>query len=126
MIGGNDIVFKAVDSAASLEACGRIIGKRWPLARFEDAVTGDKYSRLADVPFGLVKELLAYPSKEAEASWDADRPDSPENSMLYVIARENDITLVLDNPDTADMRYIVKGIRSMLWGHVESNYARAA
>ena len=126
MIGGNDIVFGAVDDSASLWACARIIRKRWPHVRFEDAITGNKYAHLTDVPFGSVKELLAFPSKEAEACWDADRPDSPENSMLYIIARDEDITVVLDNPNTADMQFILSGIRGALWAYVEATYARAA
>jgi hypothetical protein len=42
MIGGNDIVFGAVGGPASLEACARIIRRRWPNVRFEDAVTGSE------------------------------------------------------------------------------------
>jgi len=126
MIGGNDIVFGAVGDPASLEACARIIRKRWPRVRFEDAVTGDKYAMLIDVPFGEVRELLAYPSEEAEAAWDSDSQESPENSMLYVIVREEDITVVLDNPLTADMQFILEGIRGVLWTYIESTYARAA
>lgn len=126
MIGGTDQVFKAIGDSASLEACARIIRKRWPLVRFEDAVTGDKYARLNDIPFGAVKELLAYPNQEAEDSWDADSPDSPENSMLNIIVRETDITVVLDNPHTADMQFILEGIHGALWAYIESSYARAA
>lgn len=126
MIGGNDIVFGAVGDSASLEACARIIRRFWPHVRFEDAVTGEKYAQMTDVPFGGVTELLAYPSEEAEVSWDADCTDSPENSMLYIIARKNDITVVLDNPKTAEMELILEGIRGALWAYVESTFARAA
>jgi hypothetical protein len=126
MIGGNDIVIRSVGDSASLEACARIIRRCWPHVRFEDAVTGEKYARMTDVPFGTVRELLAYPSEEAEACWDADRTDSPENSMLYIIARENDVTVVLDNPGTADMQLILEGIHGVLWAYVESTFARAA
>jgi hypothetical protein len=126
MIGGNDIVFGAVGDSASLEACARIIRRVWPHVRFEDAVTGDKYKHITEIPFGSVRELLAYLSKEAEASWDADSPDSPENSMLYIIVRENDITVVLDDPDAAEISLILEGIRGALWAYVESTFARAA
>ncbi len=67
MIGGNDIVFPAVGDSAALEACARIVGRCWPDVRFEDAITGDKYRRFGDIPFGKVRELLAYLSAEAEA-----------------------------------------------------------
>jgi len=126
MIGGNDFVFGAVGDSASLEACARIIRRAWPGVRFEDLGTGEKYARLGDVPFGSVRELVAYPNKEAEAYWDADSPDSPENSMLYIIAREKDITVVLDNPHTAEMKLILEGIQGALWAYVESTFARAA
>jgi hypothetical protein len=114
MIRGNDIVFPAVGDAAALEGCARIVGRHWPNIRFEDAVTGDKYERLGDIPFRNVRELLAYPNAEAEAAWDADRPDSAENSMLYLIVRPEDITIVIDNPDTAEMRSILDAIRDLL------------
>lgn len=114
VIGGQDIVFPAVGDPASLEACARIVARHWPQVRFEDAVTGEKYRHLADIPFGRVRELLAYPSAEAEAAWDADRPDSPENSMLHVIVRPEDVTVVLDNPQTAEMRSILDAIRDLL------------
>jgi hypothetical protein len=128
VIGGNDVVFPAVGEPASLEACARIVGLHWRHARFEDAITGDKYQRLADIPFGNVTELLAYPNAEAEAAWDADSPDSPENSMLCLIVRPEDLTIVLDNPDTAVMRSILNAIRDLLKTGFDSlfMYARAA
>jgi hypothetical protein len=126
MIGGNDIVFPAVGDAAALEACARIVRRRWRNVRFEDAITGVKYQRLSDIPFGKVWELLAYPNADAEAAWDADSPDSLENSMLYLIARPEDITVVIDNPDTAEMRSILDAIRDLLWTDILNTYKRAA
>ncbi len=128
MIGGNDIVFPAVGDPASLEACARIIGRHWPNVRFEDAITGAKYQRLGDIPFGRVRELLAYPDADAEAAWDADHPDSAENSMLNVIVRPEDVTVVLDNPETAEMRSILNAMRDLLRTSFDSlfTYARAA
>jgi hypothetical protein len=126
MIGGNDIVFPAVGDSASLEACARIVRRWWPQVRFEDAVTGDKYQRLDHVPFGLVRELLAYVNADAEAAWDADSPDAAVNSMLYLVVRPEDITLVMDDPSTADMRSMLDAIRNYLWTDIRLNYARAA
>ena len=64
---------------------------------------------------GRVSELLAYPNADAEAAWDGDDPDSDENSMLYLIVRPDDITVVLDNPETPEMRSILGAIRELLW-----------
>lgn len=128
MIGGNDIVFPAVGDSAALEACARIVGRHWPDARFEDAITGDKYQRLGDIPFGRVRELLAYPSASAEAAWDAETADCSENSMLYLIARLEDITVVIDNPETAEMRSILNAISDLLRSGFDIlfTYAKAA
>ena len=126
MIGGTDIVFPAVGDSAALEACARIVGRHWPHIRFEDAITGDKYQWLGEIPFGRVRELLAYLNTDAETAWDADSPDSAENSMLYLIVRPDDITVVLDNPDTAEMRSILGAIHDLLWSDILFTYARAA
>ncbi len=115
MIGGNDIVFPAVGDSAALEACARIVGRYWPDVRFEDAITGEKYQRLGEIPLGRVQELLAYPDAVAEAAWDSDSPDSSENSMLSLIVRNDDLTVVIDNPDTPQMKSILDDIRNCLW-----------
>jgi hypothetical protein len=102
------------------------VARYWPHVRFEDAITGDKYQRLGEVPFGKVKELLAYADAEAEAAWDSDRPDSAENSMLNLIVRPEDVTVVLDNPNTAEMRAILTAIHDLIWPDILLTYARAA
>lgn len=126
MIGGSDIVLPAVGDSAALAACARILGRHWPEIRFEDAVTGDKYRRVDDIPFGKVRDLLAYVNPDAEAAWDADSPDSPENSMVYLLARPTQITVVMDNPYTVEMRSILGTIQELLWTDIFSAYARAA
>jgi hypothetical protein len=126
MIGGNDIVIPAVGDPAALEACLRIIQRHWPDARFEDAITGDKYRRYGDIPLGHVREVLAYPDGNAEASWDADSPDSPPNSMLYLILSPNFITVVLDDPTTAAMHSILESIRGIMWMDILNTYTEAA
>src|SRR5207253_614017 len=114
MIGGKDIVIPAVGSPASLDACARVVQRQWPHARFEDAETGEKYSMYGDIPFGRIRHLLVYPDAEAEALWDADSPDSPVNSMLYLILSENYVTAVLDDPNVGGMPAILEGIRTMM------------
>ncbi len=121
MIGGSDIVFPAIGDCTSLEACVRLVSRFWPSVRLEDAITGDKFTRIGDVPFERVRELLLYADSNAEASWDADRDDSPENSMLYLIVRPQDITVVVDNPRTLEMQSILNAIREMLCSHVTSS-----
>ena len=114
MIGGKDIVIPAAGTPASLDACARVVQRQWPAARFEDAETGEKYSTFGDIPFGRVRQLLAYPDATAEAFWDADRPDSPVNSMLYLIVGKQSVTAVLDDPNAGEMPAILEGIKMMM------------
>jgi hypothetical protein len=126
MISGNDTVIPAVGDPAALEACLRIIQRHWPHAKFEDAETGEKYERHPEIPLGRVRELLVYPDDKAEAAWDADTPDSPQNSMLYLILSPTNVTVVLDDPSTVEMRVLLDSIRSMLRQEIVKTYARAA
>ncbi len=114
MIGGIDVVIPAVGDVATLEACARIVQRYWPNARFEDAETGEKYARCGDVPLERVRELFAYADAQAEAAWDADREDSPPNSMLYLIRSPASITVVLDDPNAADMQTLLEEFRTIL------------
>jgi hypothetical protein len=126
MIGGNDIVIPAVGLPASLDACARVVQRQWPHARFENAETGEKYASYGDIPIGRVRHLLAYPDAAAEAMWDADSPDSPINSMLYLILSPNFVTAVLDDPDAGEMPAILEGIKTMMEMDILNTYAEAA
>jgi hypothetical protein len=131
MIGGADIVIPAVGDPADLEACAKIVQRRWPQARFEDAETGDRYSWYGDIPLGRVRELFAYPDDRAEAEWDAGSPDVAPNSMLYLILSQNSVTAVLDDPNTPEMQAILESIRNLMRERIlspelEEQYAEAA
>jgi hypothetical protein len=131
MIGGTDIVIPAIGDAATLEACARIVQRRWPHARFEDADTGDRYKRYEDIPLGRVREIFAYADDKAEAAWDADSLESPPNSMLYLILDRDSVTAVLDDPATPEMQALLESMRNllrerMLSPYLEEKYAEAA
>lgn len=126
MIGGIDILIPSTGDEAALDICARIVRHFWPCARFEDAVTADKYERYGEIPLGLIHELLVYRDAQAERAWDADDPNSPDNSMLYLIRSPNSITVVLDDPDTAEMRSIVTSLRVSLQAAIPRTYADAA
>jgi hypothetical protein len=114
MIGGSDIVIPAVGDAVSLAACLQIVQRFWPRAWFEDAVSGDKYGRYDDIPLGHVHEVLVYTDAAAEAAWDADCPESPPNSMVYLIASPHSVTAVLDDPGTTEMTALLESMKTVL------------
>jgi hypothetical protein len=114
VIGGTDIIIPSTGDAAALDICARIMRHYWVSARFEDAVTGDKYAQYAEIPFGSIGELLVYRDPESERAWDSDDANTLANSMLYFIRSRNAMTVVVDDPDTAEMRSIVASLRAEL------------
>lgn len=126
MIGGTDIVMPATGDAAALDICARIIRHYWPRARFEDAVTGEKYDDYAHIPLGCVRELFVFQDPEAEAAWDADDANSPENTLLYCLLRKDSMTVVVDNPELEEMRSILASLHASLEAAIPRTYAAAA
>jgi hypothetical protein len=55
-----------------------------------------------------------YPNASAEAAWDLGSPESPVNSMIYLILSPNSVTAVLDDPAAPEIRSILKSMRNAL------------
>lgn len=113
MIGGTDVALKTAGDPETVEAFVRVIRHVWPEARYEDAETGTRYARLGDIPFGQVKELLVYPDWDAVQLWDEGR-DAPENSMIDLVRRDQDVTLVCDAPQRGTIQTILEGARGLI------------
>ncbi len=113
-IGGTDVVFPVKDATAAMRAFVRIVRDRWPDAMYEDVETGVKHD--LGTPVGTVREVFVYRDAEAEAAWAYDCPASPDDSMLYLIARpeSGDFTVVCDDPDTDEMRTMFDTFRAWL------------
>lgn len=128
MIGGIDVVVPAKGDSGALDACVRIIREYWPNAVFENAESGDKFSRYPELSFGKLRELLIYPDKDAEKAWDKGDADVCKNSMLYLIRSSDNVTLVTDDPSTPEMQAILDSMRQSLEDLYSqmTYYARAA
>jgi len=114
MIGGTDILLRTSGNPAALDACTRVLQRYWPQARFENALTGDKYSGSTDLPAGRVRELLVYRDTAAEAAWDAEHGNAAPNTMIYLILSSDCLTAVLDDPNTEEMQSILESMRKAL------------
>ncbi len=126
MIGGTDIVIPAKGVPETLDACARMVREYWPMARFENALTGEKFRQYADVPFGYVRELLIYPDPEAESAWDQSDADAAPNSMLYLILSSESVTIVLDDPIAEPMQSMLHSIHDFLRAGKVNTFAEAA
>lgn len=126
MIGGKDIVIPATGDSTALDICARIVRCYWQQARFENALTGEKYQEYADIPLGMVQELLVYRDAQAECAWDTDDANSPQNSMLYFLLSRDSVTVVVDDPNAPDMRSVLASLRDSLESAIHRTYAAAA
>ena len=100
MIGGIDIAIPTQAGDSSLVAAVRAILQYWPNAVFENGVTGERYGRLAEVPFGLIEEIFVYRDSAIADAWEAEGtvPDLYD-TMVHVIADDDRVTLVVDSTE---------------------------
>ena len=126
MIGGVDVVIPTKGDPESLDACVRMIREYWSKARFENALTGEKYDRYEDLPFGCLREVFVYPDEPAERAWDQGDANAASNSMLYLILSPDHVTIILDDPKPKQMQSMLESIQRILARDVWSTYAEAA
>jgi pheromone shutdown protein TraB len=114
MIGGIDIRLPTKAGKSSLEIAVRTIRQMWPLAVFENGLTGDKYERFSQIPFGDIEELFVYRDSAAEKEWDDEGAvEGVQNLMIHLILDEEMLTVVVDERD-AFMEKVIGAIESGL------------
>jgi hypothetical protein len=114
MIGGIDIEIPTKCGDASIEVAVRAIRQRWPHAEFENGITGDRYHRFWQIPFGDLSEIFVYRDPNSADQWDKDGAiPELDNTMIHVIGDEELLTIVVDECDEL-IEEIVAAIRSAL------------
>ena len=126
MIGGIDIAIPTQAGDLSLVAAVRAIMQYWPKAVFEDGVTGERYARLTEVPFGRIGEIFIYRDSAVADAWEAEGA-VPElyDTMVHVIADHDRITLVVDSTEGL-MADLIATVRSGLNDDILHVFAEAA
>ena len=114
MIGGIDIPIETRAGKQSMEVAVRAIRQHWPHAVVENAVTGDRYNRFWEVPFGEVEEMFVYRDEAAADAWDEHGAIAElKNSMIHLLTDEGLITAVIDESDIT-IEWIIQAIASGL------------
>ena len=113
MIGGTDHVFPVEHPAPALEALAHIVSAVWPAALFQNAETSEIYENRA-LPFDSVAELLVYRDDKVAQSWN-DHGAMPElqNTMIHILCSEQELTIVTDEPPTAEINAIISAFRQI-------------
>jgi hypothetical protein len=114
MIGGIDIHIPSKAGGLSIEVAARAIRQAWSGAVFENGITGDRYDRFGEIPFGDIEEIFVYRDAASAAIWDAEGA-VPEafNRMIHLIHDEGWVTAVVDER-TDEMNEIIAAIKSSL------------
>ena len=122
MIGGIDIAIPTQAGDLSLVAAVRAIQQYWPNAVFENGVTGERYGRLAEVPFGRIDEVFVYRDSAVADAWEAEGA-VPElyDTMVHVIADDDRVTLVVDSTE-GPMAELSAAVRSGLSDDILRSY----
>jgi hypothetical protein len=115
MIGGEDIIIHTGDlGARSLDWIVRCILRRWSNAIIQDGENSDLYGAYQDVPFGKVSELFIYRDQLSFDSWSQFGANiDAANAMVHLIAQENVLTLVMDDPSDPVMASIIDEARAV-------------
>lgn len=126
MIGGIDITIPIQAGDSSLVAAVRAIVQYWPNAAFENGVSGERYDRFADIPFGRIEELFVYRDAQTARAWDIDGA-VPElyDTMVHLIVDDDRLALVVDSTE-GPMAELIDAVRSALSDTIHHVLAAAA
>jgi len=99
-IGGRDTIWEiTAKPETALAAVVRFLRERWPNCVIENTETAEIYTTYEAVPFGQVQELFVYKDARALKEWE---DETAVGNMVYVIAREGELTLVTDRTEEMD------------------------
>jgi hypothetical protein len=115
MIGGTDRVIPTKAGITALDVCVRVILREWPQAVFEDATSGVIYRTYDSLPFRDIKELFVYRDRDFAQRWD-EHGATPElaNTMVHLLGRPDDLTVVADSFASGSVRRILQSIEAAL------------
>lgn len=119
MIGGSDIVFDpyGMDAGSSLASVARIALRYWPDAVFVDAERGERFSSYTAAEFGSLRELFVFRDELSRSIWEESGAASDNmNTMICAIARDEELTLVVEDSRAAPMNSILNELEGLLNG----------
>lgn len=108
MIGGSDVFFDNRLGTSALVVGVRAILVFWKQAVFENGDDGTKYERFADIPFGTFSELFVYRDQDISNRWEEEGAvPGLEDTMIHLVQSPGTMTVVVDDPDSPEMKAIL-------------------
>lgn len=113
MIGGMDIIIPVGEARFSaFDLCLKAMKVFWPNAIYEDSNTGeifDTYELIGEKK----KEYFVHKDSHSKEEWDKDIPET-ENTMIYFILGETEITFVVDTKNAPEMKKILNSFQKII------------
>jgi len=117
MIGGTDIILEnlGLDAGEALDLVARIASRQWGQAVFVDAQSGRRFDSFASAAFGSLSELFVFRDENARQAWERDGLEAGHaDTMVYAIAGDEQLTLVIADPDAATLRTVIAELKDSL------------
>jgi len=113
MIGRTDIVIAThAGLAAALELSVRRIRSFWSDLVFAIPETGIRIRQYSQLELGHIDELFVYKNEHWADKWDELGTDaSLTNTMIHLLAGEEGLTIVVDDPSESEMNLIIRAIQ---------------
>lgn len=104
MTSGSDFIIRNVFKPTweLLDLAARRIGEVWPQVVFQfendgGTVVTVPFTGFGQIPFGTLKEMFAYKNPAEYEAWQSPgHPDWGINTMVQLVVRENELTVVVD------------------------------
>jgi hypothetical protein len=129
MIGRVDIVIPTrADPRDAMVVSLRLIKLIWPDVVVQDANSGDIAEIGGDA---LIPEMMTdafvYQNQEMAMKWE-ELGAEPElaDTMIYILVRNEEVTIVVDDPELESSRKFLSGIKSALHMNLFDMMGRAA
>lgn len=118
MIGGHDLIFYVeVETGLALNLVWEATRRYWKNYVIEDAVARKPISRdLLSEALGATTEIMIFKDQACRDAWRLRGAASEnENTMVYAIAEQNELTVVVGDPNKGEMKEIVAAIRQLVY-----------
>jgi hypothetical protein len=115
MIGGRDIIIPTTRGIDAMDLAVRAVSRLWRNVVLEDAVSGEKFGKYADIAFAGRREILAFRDPEAAKLWDELGPDpSLDGTLIHFLLSEGELTVAIDASPQEEVELFVNGLRGSL------------
>lgn len=113
--GGVDIVFTCIGADVCMIRAVRMLEIFWPRCILSDPDSDNTWTSSHSVPFGKMRELFAYKSRELMEKWHelGAEPQLLGTMIHFLHNGEDQLTIVVDDPEDTETKKFLDSVRTM-------------